>query len=92
LGGFLSSANQSPPHLTQFYFAAISRSISGLLLWNDLALSPDECVGQDSTLKLETNPNKFQFDPAKCADSIALERSTANQRAVKVWGTVLSTT
>jgi hypothetical protein len=92
LDDFLSSVTQSPPHLTQFYFATCSRSISSLLLWNDLALSPDEYVGPDSTLQLEMNPNKFQFDPAKCADSIAIERSTANQRAVKVWGTVLSTT
>lgn len=51
------------------------------------------------TLQLEINPESFHFDSTKCADSISVTSAssssppiTANQRAAKVWGTVLSTT
>ncbi len=51
------------------------------------------------SLQLNANPESFHFDSAKCADSISVSSSssasppiTANQRAAKVWGTVLSTT
>jgi len=53
----------------------------------------------EGTMQLESNPTKFHFDSTKCSDSIAIVPSgssavgaTANQRATKVWGTVLSTT
>ena len=57
-----------------------------------------------SALQIKVDPAKFHFDPSKCADSISVSSSaavsgqsqqhavTANQRATKVWGTVLSTT
>ena len=50
-----------------------------------------------NALQLSLNSSKFHFDSTKCADSIAIVSSasspgvTANQRATKVWGTVLST-
>mmetsp|Transcript_32185 Transcript_32185/g.67666 ORF Transcript_32185/g.67666 Transcript_32185/m.67666 type:complete len:3523 (+) Transcript_32185:112-10680(+) len=48
------------------------------------------------SLQLKANTTKFHFDSTKCADSISVTSSgspsaTANQRATKVWGTVLST-
>ena len=92
LGNYLAATKLPLPSVSRFYYALCSRSMSSLLLWNDLALSPNERIGQDSPLQLDPNPSTFQFDPAKCADSIAIERNTANQRAVKVWGAVLSTT
>ena len=94
LGELLPSTNQTLPNVSQLYFAICGRSISSHILWNDLALSPTEGIGQDGSLKMELNPSKFHFDPSKCADSIAIElpRATANQRAAKVWGTVLSAT
>ena len=51
------------------------------------------------SLQLNANPESFHFDSTKCADSISVSSSssasppiTANQRAAKVWGTVLSAT
>eukprot|EP00956_Cyclotella_meneghiniana_P006243 scaffold8150_cov69-Cyclotella_meneghiniana.AAC.4 len=82
------------PNAMQLYFAICGRAISSLILWNNFALSPSEGIDQDiGSLKMELDP-KFHFDPSKCADSIAIAQphTTANQRASKVWGTVLSTT
>ncbi|KAL7489479.1 hypothetical protein ACHAW6_015106 [Cyclotella cf. meneghiniana] len=91
---FLSSKQDSMPNVAQLYFALCARSISSLILWNDFLLSPTEGIDQDSSLKMSLNPSKFHFDATKCADSIAIDPpgATANQRAAKVWGTVLSTT
>jgi len=55
-------------------------------------------IGGESKLHLVNDPT-LDFDSTKCADSIAISSSTpsnsncpaANQRASKVWGTVLST-
>jgi hypothetical protein len=50
------------------------------------------------SMQLKLDPIKFHFDATKCADSISVATVspgvpavTANQRATKVWGTVLST-
>ena len=54
--------------------------------------------GDGESLQINPNPESFHFDSTKCADSVSLTSSslslpiTANQRATKVWGTVLSTT
>lgn len=53
--------------------------------------------GDIGSLQLNVNPATFHFDSTKCADSISVTSSTspsiaANQRATKVWGTVLSST
>jgi hypothetical protein len=90
LGDLFQSKELSLANVSRLYFAICNRYISSLT-WNDLALSPIEGIGQDGTLKMESN---LQFDPSKCADSIAIEQppATANQRAAKVWGSVLSTT
>jgi hypothetical protein len=68
----------------------------------ELSASPGTAGGNGShwtdTGSLQVNPTKFHFDSGKCADSISvvspsgLPAVTANQRATKVWGTVLSTT
>eukprot|EP00804_Cyclotella_cryptica_P018743 CCRYP_007226-RB/>CCRYP_007226-RB protein AED:0.02 eAED:0.02 QI:214/0.83/0.84/1/1/1/13/1126/5186 len=89
----VSSKEDSLPNVAQLYFALCARSISSLILWNDLLLSPTEFIDQN-TLKMSLNPSNFHFDATKCADSIAIDPpgATANQRAAKVWGTVLSTT
>jgi hypothetical protein len=67
-----------------------------------LSTSPGSVGGTSSNWadrgSLQVNPTKFHFDSSKCADSISVISSsglpavTANQRATKVWGTVLSTT
>ena len=69
---------------------------------SELSASPGSAGGNGShwtdTGSLQVNPTKFHFDSGKCADSISvvspsgLPAVTANQRATKVWGTVLSTT
>ena len=94
LGELLPTTRQTLPNIAKLYFAICGRSISSHILWNNLALSPTEGIVQDGPFKMELNPSKLNFDPSKCADSIAIEspRSTANQRAAKVWGTVLSAT
>ena len=68
----------------------------------ELSTSPGSEGGTSSNWadrgSLQVNPIKFHFDSSKCADSISVVSSsglsavTANQRATKVWGTVLSTT
>jgi hypothetical protein len=68
----------------------------------ELSRSPGSAGGTGSHWadrgSLQVNPTKFSFDSSKCADSISVVSSsgsppvTANQRATKVWGTVLSTT
>jgi hypothetical protein len=68
----------------------------------ELSASPGSAGGNfanwGDTGSLQVNPTKFHFDSSKCADSISvvspsgLPAVTANQRATKVWGTVLSTT
>ena len=68
----------------------------------ELSVSPGSTSGVVSHWadrgSLHVNPAKFHFDSSKCADSISVASSsglpavTANQRATKVWGTVLSTT
>eukprot|EP00985_Skeletonema_marinoi_P004924 scaffold2134_cov178-Skeletonema_marinoi.AAC.2 len=105
--------NYSRDHnLTQLYLAVCSRTMSNLLLWQNLSISSNDendhdiSGGEASTtssepwangLQLSLNSSKFHFDSTKCADSIAIVSSaslpgvTANQRATKVWGTVLST-
>lgn len=88
------SSKGSLPNVSQLYFAICGRAIRSLILWNDLALSPSESIDQDiHSLKVELDP-EFIFDPSKCADSIAIAQphTTANQRAAKVWGSVLSST
>jgi len=102
-------------NLTKLYLALCQRTISNLILWNDLSMSSNDANDHDisgggeasvqqasggssfGSFQLKTNPSKFHFDPTKCADSISVASSgspavTANQRATKVWGTVLSTT
>jgi len=99
-------------HLTQFYLALCNRTISNLILWQNLSISSNDENDHDisggeattvssepwaNSLQLSLNPSQFHFDATKCADSIAIVSSasspgvTANQRATKVWGTVLST-
>ena len=88
---YLSSEKEQLPKVAQFYFALCSKTMSILILWNDLMLSPNNEGIEDSSLMMNLNP-KFHFDASKCADSIAIDPpgATANQRAAKVWGTVLS--
>ena len=99
-------------NLSQLFLALCHKSISNLILWQNLSLSSNDendhdISGGEATtgssesypniLQLSMNPSKFHFDSTKCADSIAIVSSaslpgvTANQRATKVWGTVLST-
>ena len=98
--------------ITKLYLALCNRTMSTLLLWQNLSITSNDendhdiSGGESSTLssepwanslQLSLNSSKFPFDSTKCADSIAIVSSasvqgvTANQRATKVWGTVLST-
>ena len=100
-------------NLTHLYLAVCNRTMTNLILWQNLSVSSNDENDHDisggeaatassepwaNALQLSLNPSKFHFDSTKCADSIAIVSSaslpgvTANQRATKVWGTVLSTT
>lgn len=95
LGAVVEKYQQpSEVNLTKLYLALCQRTISNLILWNDLSLSPDDEHEANESLRLSLAPSKLHFDATKCSDSIALDSAgaTANQRAAKVWGTVLSST
>ncbi|KAK1745265.1 HECT domain-containing protein [Skeletonema marinoi] len=76
--------NYSRDHnLTQLYLAVCSRTMSNLLLWQNLSISSNDENDHDIS--------GGEANSIAIVSSASLPGVTANQRATKVWGTVLST-
>ena len=80
--------------LTKLYMALSYRVHTNLFLWGTRGIDStfdENCPTlYDSSLRLNSM-SQLVFDQTKCADSIALSKHNAHQRASKTWGTVLST-
>lgn len=88
---------KSESNLTNLYLALSHRMSKKAILFS--TLGNDEIICGVNSMKSMSNSislqvsSSLQFDPAKCADSIAIlpSKTSVHQRASKAWGTVLST-